>query len=190
MGRVCCLGRHEGNDEQETCPLACPPSPLAGRRRCLRGDRLAHGSQAQSPQVPPASHRVGASPHQGMELLSSSGQEQGLGPVPRPPVAAIVSVVQAAAACLPAKEKSLWPGAGCSHQASGEGSKRSCMCPTYVSCHRGVLRPKLSKSPGPMLVRVVPVLRRGGRGGKGWNRASRTAAGLLLNPRHSLCVPG
>ncbi|XP_040551088.1 adenylate cyclase type 10-like [Gallus gallus] len=52
-------------------------------------DRLAHGSQAQSPQVPPASHRVGASPHQGMELLSSSGQEQGLGPVPRPPVAAI-----------------------------------------------------------------------------------------------------
>ena len=190
MGRVCCLGRHEGNDEQETCPLACPPSPLAGRRRCLRGDRLAHGSQAQSPQVPPASHCVGASPHQGMELLSSSGQEQGLGPVPRPPVAAIVSVVQAAAACLPAKEKSLWPGAGCSHQASGEGSKRSCMCPTYVSCHRGVLRPKLSKSLGPMLVRVVPVLRRGGRGGKGWNRASRTAAGLLLNPRHSLCVPG
>lgn len=94
------------------------------------------------------------------------GQEQGLGPVPRPPVAAIVSVVQAAAACLPAKEKSLWPGAGCSHQASGEGSKRSCMCPTYVSCHRGVLRPKLSKSLGPMLVRVVPVLRRGGEVGR------------------------
>jgi len=97
------------------------------------------------------------------------GQEQGLGPVPRPPVAAIVSVVQAAAACLPAKEKSLWPGAGCSHQASGEGSKRSCMCPTYVSCHRGVLRPKLSKSPGPMLVHVVPVQRRGevGKDGTG-----------------------
>ena len=74
MGRVCCLGRHEGNDEQETCPLACPPSPLAGRRRCLRGGRLAHGSQAQSPQVPPASHRVGASPHQGMELLSARGR--------------------------------------------------------------------------------------------------------------------
>ena len=51
MGCVCCLGWHERTDEQETCPLACPASPLAGRRQHLRGGRLAHGSQAQPPSA-------------------------------------------------------------------------------------------------------------------------------------------
>lgn len=82
-----CPGWRVGTDEQETCPLARPPLPLAGRRQCLRGGRLAHGSQAQSPQAPPASHCAGASPQQGTKLLSARGRllwAGGLGTRPGP----------------------------------------------------------------------------------------------------------
>ena len=62
------------------------------------------------------------------------GQEQSPSPVPRPPVTAIVGGVQAAPAYLLAKEKSLWPGAGCSHQALGKGPNGpACALPTSLA---------------------------------------------------------